>query len=239
NNAGRKLEFERAGILKKQIESILYVTQQTRLISRYMENPNLIDDLRDQALSDLADSIGLSGRHLTRIEAYDNSNIQGSQAVSAMVVFTRGEPDPKQYRKFRIKTVKGIDDYKMIAEVLTRRFKRISPNSKQKFNLRDRKFMDINADESFEAVPDLIVIDGGKGQLSAASEVLASLNLPLPVIGLAKRLEEIYLPGNKAPLRLAKDSEALKLVQYLRDEAHRFALSYHRNLRNKALIGAT
>lgn len=236
NNASRKLEFERAGVLKRQIDSIVYVTTQTTLINRYMENPNLFDDLKDQALAELAEAVGLSGRHLTRIEAYDNSNIQGTHAVSSMVVFTRGEPDKSQYRRFKIRTVKGVDDYKMMKEVLTRRFKRlvISPTLSTR-NL-DRKFMDVNADESFEAVPDLIIVDGGRGQLSAASQVLAELNLRLPVIGLAKRLEEIYLPGNPVPLRLSKSSPALKIVQYLRDEAHRFAVSYHRKLRNKALI---
>lgn len=239
NNAARKLEFERAGVLKRQIDSIVYVTTQTTLISRYMENPNLLDDLRDQALSELAVSLGLSGRHLTRIEAYDNSNIQGTFAVSSMVVFTRGEPDKSQYRRFKIRTVKGVDDYKMMKEVLTRRFKRLTLGSGISFHKLDRKFMDVNADQSFEAAPDLIVVDGGRGQLSAAQQVLAELNLPLPVIGLAKRLEEIYLPGNPVPLRLSKNSPALKTIQYLRDEAHRFALAYHRKLRNKALIPAS
>lgn len=236
NNAARKLEFERAGALKRQIDSIVYVTTQTTLISRYMENPNLIDDLKDQALSELAEAVGLSGRHLTRIEAYDNSNIQGTHAVSSMVVFTRGEPDKSQYRRFKIRTVKGVDDYKMMKEVLTRRFKKLALPPKLASSRLDRKFMDVNADLSFEAVPDLIIVDGGRGQLSVASQVLTELNLALPVIGLAKRLEEIYLPGNPVPLRLSKNSPALKIVQYLRDEAHRFAINYHRKLRNKALI---
>lgn len=239
NNAARKLEFERAGALKHQIDAIVYVTTQTTLISRYMENPNLVDDLKDQALSKLADAVGLSGRHLTRIEAYDNSNIQGTHAVSSMVVFTRGEPDKSQYRRFKIKTVRGTDDYKTMKEVLSRRFKRLKLAKNQKYNIADRKYLDINVDESFEAVPDLIVIDGGRGQLSAALQVLAEFNLQLPVIGLAKRLEEIYLPGNPVPLRLSKNSSSLKIVQYLRDEAHRFAISYHRKLRNKALIPAS
>lgn len=238
NNASRKLNFERAAQLKRQVESINYVTQQTRLISQYMENPNLVEDLKEEALAQLAEAINLPGRHLTRIEAYDNSNIQGANPTSSMVVFTRGEPDRSQYRKFMIKTVKGIDDYAYMREVLTRRFKRLKVNPYQKLNLRDRKFLDINADESFEAVPDLIVIDGGKGQLSAAHKVLTDLNLPLPVIGLAKRLEEVYLPGKPEPLRLEKDSAALKLLMYLRDEAHRFALRYHRKLRTRSLLPA-
>jgi excinuclease ABC subunit C len=239
NNASRELKYERAAQIKRQIESIHYVTQQTRLIDRYIENPNLVEDLREQALRDLAEAINLSGRHLTRLEAYDNSNIQGQQAVTSMVVFTGGEPDPSQYRKFRIKTVGGIDDYAYFREVLRRRFKRLKVSPNQKFNLRDRKFMDVNSDESFEAVPDLLVIDGGRGQVAAAQGVLLEMNLPLPIIGLAKRLEEVYLPGQAKPLRLAKGSEALKLLQHIRDEAHRFALAYHRKLRNRALLPDT
>ncbi len=264
NNAARRLEFERAGQLKRQIESIEYVTQRTTLIHRYMDNPNLVEDLRDQALAELAAAVNLPGRHLTRIEAYDNSNLQGSLGTSSMVVFTRGEPDPPQYRKFRIHRTHGADDFRKanargfekaddfrkanargfekaddyadMKEVFRRRFKRLKIDPTQRFNLTDRKFLDVNADESFEAVPDLIVVDGGKGQLSAAAAVLTELNLPIPIISLAKRLEEIYLPGNSQPIRLPRSSEALKLVQHLRDEAHRFAITYHRKLRSKALI---
>lgn len=239
NNAARQLRFERAGQIKRQIDSIYYVTQQTRLISQYMDNPNLVEDLREQALAQLADVVGLSGRHLTRIEAYDNSNFQGFQAVSSMVVLTKGETDPSQYRKFKVKTVKGIDDFETMREVLRRRFKHLKVDPKHKLNLRDRKFLDLNSDDSFEAIPDLIVIDGGKGQLSAAVRVLTEMNLPLPAIGLAKRLEEIYLPGNPVAVRLPKDSEALKLVQKVRDEAHRFAINYHRQLRRKQLLPTT
>lgn len=236
NNASGKLEFEQAAAIKRQIESINYVTQRTRLINKYLENPNLVEDLKEEALAGLAKAINLPGRHLTRIEAYDNSNIHGNEAVSSMVVFTMGEPDRSQYRKFRIKTVRGIDDYAYFREVMKRRFKHLKVDPTQKFNLRDRKFLDINADDSFEAVPDLLVIDGGKGQLSAVIQVLTEMNLPVPAIGLAKRLEEVYLPSQPKPLRLPKESEALKLLMYLRDEAHRFAVSYHRKLRNQTLL---
>lgn len=239
NNAARKLEFERAAQIKRQLDSIEYVTHRTRLISQYMDNPNLIEDLRDQALGELAEAVNLPGRHLTRIEAYDNSNLQGSLGTSSMVVFTRGEPDRSQYRKFRIHRTKGADDYADMKEVFRRRFKHLKVDPAQKFNLTDRKFLDVNADESFEAVPDLIVVDGGKGQLSAAASVLTELNLPIPIISLAKRLEEIYLPASSDPVRLPRRSESLKLVQHLRDEAHRFAITYHRKLRNRALIPLT
>lgn len=236
NNAARKLEFELAGQLKHQIDSINYVTTRTRLISRYMENPNLIEDLREEALANLAEAVGLTGRHLTRIEGYDNSNISGTSATSSMVVFTKGEPDRSQYRKFRIKTVQGSDDYAYMKEVLSRRFRRLKVDRSQRFSERDRKFFDVNADESFEAIPDLILIDGGKGQVSAAQMVLRDYNLPIPVIGLAKRLEEIFLPGRSEGVRLPKDSEALKLIQHIRDEAHRFAIGYHRKLRGRAML---
>jgi excinuclease ABC subunit C len=236
NQAAEKLEFEKAGQLKRQIESIDYVTQRTRLIDQYLQNPNLVEDLKEEALRDLAEVLNLSGRSLSRIEAYDNSNIQGTQATSAMVVFTKGEPDKSQYRKFKIKKVRGQDDFAYMKEVLSRRFKHLKFSPHQKFSLSERKFLDVNADDSFQAVPDLIVIDGGKGQLSAAKSVLDQMNLPIPIIGLAKRREEIYLPLVDKPLRLSKESSALKLLMYLRDEAHRFTLGYHRKLRNQALL---
>lgn len=239
NNASRRLEFERAGQIKRQISSIEYVTQRTRVISQYMDNPNLIEDLRDETLRELAEVVNLPGRHLTRIEAYDNSNLQGSLGTSSMVVFTRGEPNRSQYRKFRIHRTKGADDYADMKEVFRRRFKHLKVDPMQKFNLTDRKFLDVNADDSFEAVPDLIVVDGGKGQLSAAAAVLTELNLPIPIVSLAKRLEEIYLPANPTPIRLPKSSAALKLVMHLRDEAHRFAITYHRKLRSRALLPAS
>ncbi|HLD27366.1 MAG TPA: excinuclease ABC subunit UvrC [Patescibacteria group bacterium] len=146
-----------------------------------------------------------------RIEVYDISNIQGQQSVGAMAVATGGQPDTGQYRRFKIKTVLGIDDPRMMAEVIGRRFK----NDWLK--------------------PDLILIDGGPAQLNAALKAMADLKRPPAVISLAKKNEEIYLPQQAIPLRLPKFSPALQLLQQIRDEAHRFAVTYHRKLRRKEL----
>lgn len=151
-----------------------------------------------------------------RIEGFDISNIMGQQSVGSMVSFLLGKPDKSQYRRFRIKDVQGIDDFKMIAEVVRRRYARL-----QKEGL---------------AFPDLIMIDGGKGQLSAACEELERLRIAIPIMSLAKREEEVFLPGKRKSICLAKTSLGLKLVQRLRDEAHRFALSYHRTLRAKNML---
>ncbi|MGA0558894.1 excinuclease ABC subunit UvrC [Larkinella sp. VNQ87] len=150
-----------------------------------------------------------------RIECFDNSNIQGTNPVSAMVCFIDGKPSPKNYRHFTIKTVIGPNDFASMHEVVTRRYTRV-------------------LDEQ-TGLPDLIVIDGGKGQLSAACEALKELNLygQVPIIGIAKRLEEIYFPEDSLPLYIDKKSESLKLIQRIRDEAHRFAITYHRDKRSR------
>jgi len=148
-----------------------------------------------------------------RIECFDISNIMGNQSVGSMVSFLAGRPDKSHYRRFRIREVSGIDDFKMIAEVVRRRYSRL-----QKEGL---------------PFPDLVMIDGGKGQLSAACEELHKLAVNIPVISLAKREEEVFLPGKRNPVRLGRESLGLKLLQRVRDEAHRFAVAYHRNLRGK------
>lgn len=148
-----------------------------------------------------------------RIECFDISNIMGHQSVGSMVSFLAGKPDKSQYRRFRIREVAGIDDFKMIAEVVRRRYSRL-----QREGL---------------AFPDLVMIDGGKGQLSAAFEELAKLSVNIPIISLAKREEEVFLPGKRNPVRFSRESLGLKLLQRVRDEAHRFAIAYHRNLRAK------
>lgn len=153
-----------------------------------------------------------------RIEGFDNSNIQGEFAVSAMPVFIDGKPAKKEYRHFNIKTVEGPDDFASMEEVIFRRYSRVL--------------------EEKQALPDLIVIDGGKGQLSAAVNSLKKLKLygKIPVIGIAKRLEEIYFPGDSIPLYLDKRSETLKVIQHMRDEAHRFGITHHRSKRNRETI---
>ncbi len=151
-----------------------------------------------------------------RIECFDNSNIQGTNAVSAMVCFIDTKPAKKEYRHFNIRTVEGPNDFASMTEVVGRRYKR-------------------QIEEAGE-LPDLILIDGGKGQLSAACEALKELGLygKIPVIGIAKRLEELYYPNDPIPLHLDKKSETLKVLQRARDEAHRFGITFHRNKRSKA-----
>lgn len=152
------------------------------------------------------------------IECFDNSNIQGTNPVSACVVFKKAKPSKKDYRHFNIKTVVGPDDFQSMYETVSRRYKRLI--------------------EEEQPLPQLIVIDGGKGQLHAATDALKDLGLygKIPIIGIAKRLEEIYFPEDSVPLYLDKNSESLKLIQQLRDEAHRFGITFHRNKRSKQQV---
>jgi excinuclease ABC subunit C len=157
-----------------------------------------------------------------RIECYDVSNIQGALAVGSMVVLEKGWPKPAHYRRFRIKTVAGADDYAMIQETLRRRFKR-----------------GLTGEGTWAIIPDLVVIDGGKGQLNAALELRRELGLDsIPMVSLAKENEEVFIPGDPKPVYIAKDSPALHILQRARDEAHRFAISYHRRLRHKEVIAS-
>lgn len=150
------------------------------------------------------------------IECFDNSNIQGTNPVASCVVFKNAKPSKKDYRHFNIKTVEGPDDFASMKEVLTRRYSRLMQEG--------------------EELPQLIVVDGGKGQLSAAVEALDDMGLrgTISVVGIAKRLEEIYFPGDSYPLFIDKNSETLRVVQHLRDEAHRFGITHHRNRRSKS-----
>jgi excinuclease ABC subunit C len=152
------------------------------------------------------------------IECFDNSNIQGTNPVAACVVFRNAKPSKKDYRKFNIKTVEGPDDFASMEEVVYRRYKRLL--------------------EEGEGLPQLIVIDGGKGQLNSALKALEKLDLrgKISIIGIAKRLEEIYFPGDSIPLYLDKKSESLKIIQQLRNEAHRFGITFHRQKRSKGAI---
>ena len=152
------------------------------------------------------------------IECFDNSNFQGNNAVAACVVFKDGKPSKKDYRHFNIRTVIGPDDFASMREILTRRYSRLLAEG--------------------ESLPQLVVVDGGKGQLSAAVEVFGNLGLrgKIALCGLAERLEEIYFPGDSVPLYIDKDSVSLKVIMHLRDEAHRFGITHHRKMRNKTLI---
>jgi len=176
------------------------------------------------ALEELAEALGLPGPPL-RIECYDISNVQGSDSVGSMVVFEEGRPRSGEYRRFKIRTVVGANDFASHQEVLRRRFRRA-------------KAGDEGSEEALRwAMPDLVIIDGGRGQVSAAKEVLDELGLhDLPLAGLAKEREELFLPGASEPIVLPKTSTALYLVQRLRDEAHRFAITYHRDLRSKRQV---
>jgi excinuclease ABC subunit C len=174
------------------------------------------------ALEELSDALELPGLP-TRIECYDISNFQGAQSVGSMVVFEEGRPRTGEYRRFRIKDVSGPNDYASHQEVLRRRFKRARTGEEG------------NEEELQWRLPDLVVIDGGKGQLSAAKEVLDELGYhDLAVVGLAKEREEVFTPAREDPVLLPTTSPALYLMQRLRDEAHRFAITYHRALRAKA-----
>ncbi len=156
--------------------------------------------------------------HPVHIECFDNSNFQGDQAVSAMVCFKNGKPDKNEYRHFNVKTVTGPDDFATMEEVIMRRYKRLLEENKP--------------------LPQLIVVDGGKGQLSAAVKSLEELGLrgKITVIGIAKKLEEIYFPDDPLPLYIDKKSETLRIIQRLRDEAHRFGITHHRKKREKATL---
>jgi excinuclease ABC subunit C len=186
---------------------------------------------RAEALDGLARVLGLDTVPL-RIECFDISNLQGTHTVASMVVFEGAAPKRSDYRRFRIRTVEGPDDYASMTEVLERRFAAwekhvdISPHDREH-------------DRSFAALPNLVVIDGGKGQLSAGAEALAGFAARgVAVISLAKRLEEVYLPGESAPLVLAHDTPELQLLQRVRDEAHRFAITHHRTRRDRAMTAS-
>ncbi|GMO64140.1 MAG: excinuclease ABC subunit UvrC [Endomicrobiia bacterium] len=172
---------------------------------------------RASSINELKDFLGLKCQPAI-IEGFDNSNIHGMDAVASMVRFQNGIADKRNYRRFKIKTVYGIDDFASINEVVFRRYSSLIRKN--------------------EKMPDLILVDGGKGQLKSALNALNELRLHIPVISLAKNNEEIFLQNKNKPLILSRNSEALKLLQSVRDEAHRFALSYHRRLRTKSFFNS-
>ena len=178
------------------------------------------DEFRAAVLEELRKAIGMDVTP-EHIECFDNSNIQGTNPVASCVVFRGGEPSKKDYRKFKIKTVVGANDYASMKEVVNRRYSRL-------------------CEESPDDLPQLVVIDGGKGQLDFAYQAICELGLErrLTVIGLAKRLEEVIRVGDPYPLFLDRNSQALKLLQRVRDEAHRFGITFHRSLRSKAALSS-
>jgi excinuclease ABC subunit C len=173
------------------------------------------------AMAELADALDLP-RLPRRIECFDISNLQGTNPVASMVVFEDGRPAKKEYRRFTIKTVEGSNDFAMMQEVIRRRFRRAAE-------------ADEGGTGKWTSLPDLVIVDGGKGQLNAALEVLRELDVSSqPIVGLAKENEELFLPGRGDSIVLPRDAQALFLVQRVRDEAHRFAVSFHRQRRSKA-----
>src|SRR5438874_313841 len=262
HTAAEKMDFENAAELRNMVADLRSTTKPTRRFTRG-SLPSTIDPISD--VRELADALHLA--QAPRImECFDISNISATHVVASMVCFRDGVPDKNHYRRYRVRTVEGQDDFASMAEVVRRRYSRILLEARAA-NSDAAEFSQENAgdavarcmatasvaesesskrgacptipkrnDESFVAVrlPDLIIVDGGRGQLSAACRELQRLGLhDLHIIGLAKEREEIYRPGRALPLRLPMDSPALRLLQRIRDEAHRFANAYHQLLMKK------
>ncbi|HLX56802.1 MAG TPA: excinuclease ABC subunit UvrC [Ktedonobacteraceae bacterium] len=190
------------------------------------------------ALEEIQEALNLAAPPY-RIECYDISNTQGTNSVGAMVVFEAGRPKNSEYRRFKIKTVEGPNDFASHQEMLRRRFRRHNPTEQAGDEQQEQETTVAEEIEQAEqplqhewTMPDLIIIDGGKGQLSAAMEVLQELHIDVPTVGLAKENEEIFTPGSPDPLMLPRSSQGLYMVQRIRDEAHRFGITYHRKLRS-------
>ena len=215
-------DFEKAAQLRDLLFDLRRTTQRTEKFERLpYKLPLAIDSARDS--SELAKVLGLSAPP-QQIEGFDVSNISGTFGVASLVSFRNGRPDRANYRRFKMKTVVGQDDFACMAETVRRRYTRLK---KENATGRGGKWSN---------VPDLIIIDGGKGQLNAACAELRILELGhIPIIGLAKEFEEIYRPGESAAIRLSPDSGALKLLQRVRDESHRFANTYNAQLRLKKI----
>jgi excinuclease ABC subunit C len=195
----------------------------TALRARWQADTNK----QSEALAELQQALSLPNP-LNKIECYDISNIQGTASVGSMVVFEQGVPSKSNYRHFNIKTVVGPDDFASMEEVLTRRFRRWR-------TIHEDDTPGKKVDEAFSILPDLLIVDGGKGQLGRAVKILAEFDLQdkVPVVGLAKQQEELFLPGKSGSILLPRHSQALYLVQRVRDEAHRFGITTHRKKRTK------
>jgi len=223
-------EYERAAQLRDLLADLRHTTKKVGRFERVPYSlPLAIDPEKD--LAELAQALGLPAPP-HRIEGFDISNISGTFKVASLVSFRNGRPDRANYRRFKIKTVEGQDDFASVAEVVRRRYTRLLDESK----VQSLKSKVPEAHSALRtppcAFPDLILIDGGKGQLGAACAELEKLGLGhIPALGLAKEFEEIYRPGQKEPLRLSHESGALKLLQRVRDESHRFANTYNAQLR--------
>src|SRR6266478_4660844 len=254
-----KMDFEKAAELRNMIEDLRHTTKPTRRFTRGTL-PSAIDPMAD--VRALADALQLPRAPIV-MECFDISNISTTHVVASMVCFRDGVPDKNNYRRYRVRTVEGQDDFASMAEVVRRRYSRVllqisDTGNRRPENKDENRVIDVSAEhsqenafdtarrleiypvsairypQSFVRLPDLIIVDGGKGQLSAACRELQRLGLhDLPIIGLAKEHEEIYRPARSLPLRLPMDSPALRLLQRIRDEAHRFANTYHQLLMKK------
>jgi len=225
---GKKVELvvPRRGEKKKLVA--MAAENAASMLTALKTQENSERERAEGALSDLQTQLNLSAPPL-RIECYDISNTQGTALVGSMVVFVDGRPEKAHYRQFNIRTVQGPDDYASMDEVLRRRLKRLVLSSTEESKPGGK------VDPSFSALPDLILVDGGKGQLNRAVMVLAEFDLldTIPIAGLAKRYEEVFLPEDDYPVRFDKNSPGLHLLQRSRDEAHRFAITAHRKRRSK------
>ena len=235
--AAEALEFERAAKLRDVRENILKTLEPARRFTR--KAPDLPGTVNPEAdLLELATALGISPPAV--MECFDISNLSSNHIVASMVRFTRGRPDNRAYRRYRIKTVDVQNDFASMLEVVRRRYSRILGESSALYNKPGGMsaytwLKQLSAEGKAPiTVPDLVVVDGGKGQLSTAVHVLSEIGLgDMPVVGLAKRDEEVYFPDRAEPLVLSRDSGALRLLQRLRDEAHRFAHNYNELLVRK------
>lgn len=259
NQASKNQKYEQAAKLRDQMRNLEYFMQKVRV--EYGDDEYIVKEINDErSFEGLVELVTALNKKITaiksnneqisdinsvqdkkepftestnypilqengfRIECYDISNISGKYAVGSMIVFENGVSKKSDYRKFKIREIDSPNDYKMMMEVLGRRLKYLTQPEEHKKN------------SSFNAKPDLIIIDGGKGQLSSAKRVIDELGLDIIVVGLAKRNEEIFMPEDSRPIVFADNSQTKFLIQRVRDEAHRFAITYHRKLRSKGMI---
>jgi len=215
--ASKALRYEDAALYRDLSRALEHIGERVR-ISRYSETQLQEALARSAAAARLAALLGLS-RPPVHIEGFDTSNLFGRETVGSMVCFHAGKPNKEHYRRFKIRTpapARGGDDYAMIGEIVGRRLRRLKTSG--------------------EALPDLLLIDGGPGQLASAAKAASEAGVRLPMVSLAKAEEELYVPGRREPLRLDRADPALRLLQSVRDEAHRFGIKYHRYLRGKRLM---
>ncbi len=237
--AAEALDFEKAATLRDVLDNLKKTLSPTRQFSRGRGVPTMVKPTED--LADLGEALGLDGPPRV-MECFDISNVSSNHIVASMVRFTNGLPDNQNYRRYRIRTVEGQDDFASMAEVVLRRYSRIlRENQSEETEVSQLPLIEEQRRLAKEGkatiiLPDLVIVDGGKGQLSSAFKQLRTLGLQeLPLIGLAKQHEEVFFPGKSDPLLIPHDRGALKLLQRIRDEAHRFANGYNELLYRKRM----